>query len=162
MCKKNVRNGGGKMSIKKLLNKGDESKKIVSKNFRLRPQAMRALEYMTEKTEVSQNESINVILEDTFEDFKALETVKILLDKHKEVSMYKLFPKKRYFKLDLKQSDENELIACNLKLYKQDFPFGAIDELHLDLDFTIKEVQEILDIGFDSSFVIIGGGTIKI
>ncbi len=63
------------MSIKKLLLEGEESKKNISKTFRLRPAALEGLEKIAQRSKISQNEVLNVLLQTSYEELEIIRSI---------------------------------------------------------------------------------------
>ncbi len=64
-----------KISIKKLFNKHDKKEKIVTKSIRLKEEADKALQILARESDRSQNETLNIILEDAYQEYSFFENI---------------------------------------------------------------------------------------
>ena len=68
------------MSIRRLMKQGNEEKKGILKSFRLRGSSKEALENLASVSSVSQNETLNIILEESYADYKVIQEIENYLE----------------------------------------------------------------------------------
>lgn len=136
------------MSIRKLMIQGDDSKKNISRTFRLRPTTLTALEKLSEKNNISQNEVINIILNESYEDFLKLERAEKVLSN----------PDTENIILDRKYNGDIDIQFKVTPDYECTMSIGKFDKkqnewVFLDCTkFKIQNIYELLDYGINSTF----------
>ena len=70
------------MSIRKILQEGDNSKKTTARSFRLRPNAFKGLEDISQRTGISVNEALNIMLEEITEDYSVISNIEDFFYEH--------------------------------------------------------------------------------
>lgn len=147
------------MFIKKLLSEGEELKKTTAKSFRLRPTAITALEVLSEKTGISQNETLNIVLEEAHENLKALNLLEDLMVKHGRVKCYK-YPFNPYgirVEYVINFDTIRDVYNLYVRIYTTYFEYeGKENKEFLNVHTVFENIYDIFNFGFDTSFKIEG------
>ncbi len=148
MIQKRNTKGGLNLSIRKLLQEGDGSKKVTARSFRLRSNAFKFLEEMANKTGISVNETLNIILEEAHKDFELLQNIEEYLSCYigNIVECHKFLSNGMSVRMDIKNGNP---YVCNMVIIlQQDNNFEEI----YDETFKLKDISELLDYGLNSAF----------
>ena len=128
---------------------GDDSKKNISRTFRLRSGTLTALEALSEKNDISQNEVLNIILTESYEDFVKLERAEKLL---KDPDTEMVILTRRYNNNIGIEFDVTPTYECTMKVVKFS-DSGNKGKLLDSVKFHIKDIYELLDYGVNSTFI---------
>lgn len=140
---------GEKHLIDRLIKKGEEDKKSITKTFRLRHTASEALSQISNYTEISQNETINTLIEETYETLKLLKKAKMFLEKKESVSVefFKKFSEGNIIIFTVEHKEDK--LICILSLAIDDIAkgFGGTE-----FTFIIEDVFQLAKYGVDSTY----------
>ena len=111
------------MGIEKLIKKAEEDKKSISKSFRLRSNAADCLENISETLGVSQNEIVNTIIEDTYDNLNIFKKIKLFFENSKTYQTIKLRKKlkdKHIIMFEIKKGERFFLCTWNIYELRND------------------------------------------
>ena len=134
--------------IEKLIKKGEEDKKSITKTFRLRYSASEALAKISEFTGVSQNETVNILIEDTFKTLEMFEQAKLALYVQGRIVKFSKNVDAANMVIFIVEHQEEKLI-CRWTV--------AVDDINGEYSaeeviFLIEDVFQLMKYGIDSTY----------
>ncbi len=146
------------MSIKKII-EAKENTKTVVKSIRLTEKSAKTLEELALKGETSQNEIINILLEENNADLEILKQIEEFIEypnKGMLVLTKKIKVISEILLISYALSKKDDSVNCKIFINRRFLP-NADEEKYENIyenELPIKNVSDLLNLGIDSSYVV--------